>query len=651
MGLIAATWFDAGLVVFHAAVLLAIAAYFRGERRREATSPARPVGWVPVALSLTALFLPWTTLAQLVGDSYDLGTRLWLVPLAVLLGSALVAWFFVPLAQRLGGIDTPTYLELRFGAGARRGGAWAYGVARAGLAAALLAWSARQAAEGAGMPVPAWMVVLGVGGVATICAALGGRRGLAWIDAWQGAWLLAGVAIVFVAIASQAGGGANAVAETTRRLGRGPAFDPSYVAPDGWTMLIALPAYWLASVAFFGGDATAQQRWSTAGKTAEAQRGLFFGGIALAVVLGAIVYLGVGLLDFYQRHPEALRGRWIANVDSLTRRSLTDPATRRKPLVDPRTGEARSSLLDDAPPLDPTDGAPLLDWYRDEVDEATIDWLIAERRLLRPNNHEPYEDATELLDPATGRPQLERLALRRPTAGREILLHRRSSSELLGWFITTRLPWGLCAIAWCGLLAGAFSATATTVAAASSAKLAERAVAEAGVSGLGSATIRSIATGGVIIGLALLLLNGDTARGSLAPLAALALGPSTVALALGLGLRRGTAATTLLGMATCGFVAAAVALWGPATGTDGGAAAVHPLGALPLGVLAGLLVGGAAALATRARSRAELRGLTIGCGPLGVREAHSAAGTAGDYLISGASAPVTPPAGPTRWKE
>jgi len=655
MGVIAATWFDGGLVAFHAAVLVLVAIYFRGERSRHPQAAAtRPVGGWPVAGSLPALFVPWITLTELTGDAYDLGTRLWIAPLAALVCVPIVVWFIVPLSQRLGGVSALDYLELRFSHGARQCAAILYGVGRLGLAASLLAWSARQLSDGAGIPLPAWLVVFVAGSLATACAVLGGRRGLSWIDLWQSVLLVLGLTFVVAALWNQPGGGVDGVFETARKLGRSPAFDPNFVAPNGWSLLTAFPGYMLLSLAYFGVDLVAHQRWSAAGSTADSQRGLLFGGIALAFVLAVVVYMGAGLLNFYQRHPESLRGRWIANVDSLSRRSLTDPATRRRPLLDPRTGEPIRSLLSDEPTLDPTDGQPLLDWYADEVNSSTVERLVEQRRLLRPNNKEAVEDLADLIDPASGKFQLERLAMRRPSEGREIILHRRASSELLGWFVATRLPWGCLAIAWCGLVAGAVSAVSGTALAIGRIVAPTSASAEES-SEASTSSLRNdgpmVLAGGAMVALAIVFLNGDLAKVLIAPLAAVALGPLSVGFLLGLGLRRGTTATVIAGMLAC--LIATLAVCGVALLSDARSAAsvfVQPLLAMPLGVVVGLVVGGAGAmLLSRARSRVELRGLTLGCGPLGVRQEHSAIGTAGDFLIS-AKPPPLPPSAP-RWKE
>lgn len=657
--LLASTWFDLGLIAFHGAVLLAIALYAAGERRRaagtsdgnEASSGAGrragagPIPWYVVAATFPALTLPWMTIGDLSAGGYEAGWRLGLALAPAALAFLAVALVMPPLLQRLGGLTSLDYLELRFGAATRRLAAAFYSAGRLLLAAALLAWAARQASDGLGAPLPAWLLVVLLGAFATAAGALAGRRGLVWFDLWQSTLVCAALLATLVLLFSEPGVDRASISDTARRLGRSAGLASAPSGAPTWSLLLAALGYPLLACGWLGGDIAGQQRWLAAGGTGTSQRALLVGGAALLGVAWTSVYVGLGLLDVYHRRPELLRGKWVANVDSRTRESMTDPATRRRFLTDARTGEALPSLLSDTPQLDPTDGQPLLDWYADEVNAETLERLVAEGRLLRPNNQATFAESRELLDPETGRFDVARLAMRRPTEGREVILHRRAPFELLSWYVARRAPWGLRGVIWSGLIAGALSLVASSVAAAS------RVTGAAGASTVDDAwrphSLRvEVAAGGVIVAAALALLYRDFAHELLIPGAAFAFTPLAAAILLGVTLRRGNGPTTALAMtvtwATLALLTAASLL--------GITRQLPPLAFVPIALVAGVVCGGVVALiATRPRARLELRGLTLGCGPLGVRQEHSAFTNAQAFATTAPPVPPAPP--PTRWRD
>ena len=84
-----------------------------------------------------------------------------------------------------------------------------------------------------------------------------------------------------------------------------------------------------------------------------------------------------------------------------------------------------------------------------------IDRLLAERRILRPNDKLPFTIADEIIDPETDRVMIEKLAMRRPGQGRgvgEVILRRGINEYLLPQFVATHLPGARRASLWRHLL-------------------------------------------------------------------------------------------------------------------------------------------------------------------------------------------------------
>jgi len=168
----------------------------------------------------------------------------------------------------------------------------------------------------------------------------------------------------------------------------------------------------------------------------------------------ALLYIGLCMLAFYQNNPQAMRPIWVTNVDNATRQSLTFPDSRDRPLVDPQTGESKRRMTTGKVILDPTDGRPLIAWDEDRLDASTIEELVEQGRVLRPNSKEPYTETAGLVDPETRKLDIGKLAMR---SGDEIILHQRAQDELMPRFITEHLPLGIAGLILAALFAASMS--------------------------------------------------------------------------------------------------------------------------------------------------------------------------------------------------
>ena len=77
--------------------------------------------------------------------------------------------------------------------------------------------------------------------------------------------------------------------------------------------------------------------------------------------------------------------------------------------------------------------------------------FVAERRILRPNSKQPFEDVDELLNLETDELIVDRLAMKKPDG--EIVLHARAQQELLPYFVANQLGLGAMGLVVIGILA------------------------------------------------------------------------------------------------------------------------------------------------------------------------------------------------------
>lgn len=449
------TSIDYGVLVLYLAAMVAIGFYFSGQQTstKEFFLAGRSLGWFPLGLSLMATLISALTYTGLPGQAYYVGLKVLVMPLAVWLIMPLVIGWVTPIYRGLGLYSIYEYLELRFDATVRLLASllfvvwrmlWMGGVIYAPCKALLIA---------SGWDVPEWPLIIALGLVTTFYTFLGGMKAVIWTDVIQALAMLFGVGVVIAGVWLQVEGGASRVAEVSQNLGRLQPADLTFSWTDSWSLWASLPHWVLAMASFYVADQITAQRFLTARSINAARTSYLSNAIALSLLMPGLMYVGLCLLTYYYDHPQQLRAEWVANVDPLTRESITDPATRRKERFEKTAGRMIP---------DPTDGRPLIDPRNreDEISPVTVHALVAEQRLLDPNTKEPLTDAEALLDPETGEILVEKLAMRRPSQGKvrgEVILHRRAAEELLPHFIAQHLSWGAAGIIFAALLAASMS--------------------------------------------------------------------------------------------------------------------------------------------------------------------------------------------------
>jgi hypothetical protein len=174
-------------------------------------------------------------------------------------------------------------------------------------------------------------------------------------------------------------------------------------------------------------------------------------------MMPGLMYVGMALLAFYHDNPQQMRPIWVANVDGQSRTSI---------MYDGADSPSAADL--GKSPAAPARGAPLLAWndLSTHPSESEVRELVRQRRILRPNSKEPFENADELLIVgADGSLQLDinKLAMRSPPpdSGKlrrgEVILHKDAQDELMPRFVTDQLPWGVAGLILAALLAASMS--------------------------------------------------------------------------------------------------------------------------------------------------------------------------------------------------
>jgi Na+/proline symporter len=431
---------DYGASLLYLAAVVAVGFYFARRQTgvTEYLLSNRMLGALPLGLSLTAT-LAGAAIVSLPGIAYEQGLKCWLIPLSFWLVAPIVVFLVIPIYRGLGLVSICEYLEYRFDSRLRRLGSLLIMAWRLMWLGILMSEVSRMIILATGWLVPAWTIIVLLGIVATLVACLGGMRAIVWSAAAHVGVMFAGVAVVVIGIWLDLKGGPMRVMEVAKAVGRLSAADAAFPWDDAWTIWAALPYWFLFVLSLLVSDQIQAQRLLCAKDVNSSRTSYLVCCLTLTFLLAGLIYIGLGLLAFFHDHPEHLRAEWVVNLDG-------------------RTHE----------PIRGDDGLPLLDFRKpsQQLTRETIDQLVAEGRVLQPNDKLPFTSSDDLLDPASGRVMVERLAMRRPRDGAnvgELVLCLGSSEQLLPQFVARRLSWGAAGTVLAALIAAALSALTSGV--------------------------------------------------------------------------------------------------------------------------------------------------------------------------------------------
>ena len=587
---------DYGVLLLYAGALVAVGLY-GSSRQKTATEfflAGRSLGWLPLGTSLLALLAAGPAFAAVPATAYEHGLLGWLLPAALWVVLPVVVYLLAPLYRGLALDSLFEYLEFRFDARVRVAASLLYIAWRFLWLAAALLFAGRILAIAIGWP--AWMLIVLLGGLATLYTFLGGLRAVVACGVAHSGLLLLGVAVLIAGVLWRVEGGPTRVADLARQLGRLQLIELKFDWTGPWTLWALLPHALFAALAFSTADQVLGQRLLGSRRVNDARTAFLAGTLGASLLWPALLYAGLGLLTFYQQHPRAMRPDWVVNVDGQTRQPI-------------RTQGGRELL-------DPGKAAHAVTW-------ENIHQLVAEGRVLRPNDKLPFPSADELVDPERNELLVEKLAMRRPnegTLGGEWIVSRSAPVEMLPHFVATQLvatqlPLGLAGIALGALVAGSLAAIDSSLLAICATIVVDL-----------RRSRGPLRTSAEELQLARPLTLG---LGAAAVLAALAAGPFTLdtewlltiasALAapllgvflLGLLTRRATSAGTLVA-GVIGLIFSVALLSQTQRFATSWLLVAGTLGTFLSGYLLSFILG-------RRKSTTELRGLVAGCGTLGVR--------------------------------
>ncbi len=635
------TSIDYGILAFFLVAMVGLGFYFSSEQRttQDFFLGGRSFSWFPLGMSLLATLISALSYTGLPGQSYEYGLRCLILPLSVWLALPIMIGVVLPIFRGLELYSLYEYLELRFDSRTRLAGSLIFVVWRMLWLGGVIYAPCKVLVIASGTDIPEWVLISLLGAVTTFYTFLGGMKAVVWTDVIQGLAMLGGVMVVILGVWWKTEGGHERVTEVASGLGR---LQPASFTLDwgsAWYLWGALPHWFLVNLSFFAADQLSAQRFLSAKSVDVARTSYLANCIVLTFLMPGLIYVGLCMLAFYQDHPQEMQPNWVASVDNKTREIVKDKQGRL--LLDPKHHP------------------------EEEITVETVDQLVKEGRILKPNTREPYTKSDELVDRDAGKVRVDKLFIRRPPNERamsEVVIRKGAAEEMLPRFIADHLPWGAAGLMMAALLAACMAAIAAglnsictllvidfhrrygigrvwlasklgktpeSLTPSDELKLAQPLTLAVGV----GATLFAIGIAQVHDVFEMMIAIANTFG---APLLAVFL--------LGMFTRRCTAAGALLGLVTGSLLTVGITILSLLQKRGFVAAEVWPFHAIwtvTFGVLLTLFVGyGASFLLGKPKSRTQLRGLVWGVGHLGVLAADEEIPILGDI----------DPDAPGRWK-
>ena len=606
--LAAMSMLDLGIVALFLTALLAAGVYF-SSRQRDSTEflfAGRSLRSFPLGLSLVGSLVTGQMFLALPAAGYEHGLAAWVAPAAFWLVLPVGVLLVAPLFRGLGVGSPFEYLQLRFDGTVRLAAGLLFLTWRGALLAAIVAWPCRAALSALGWPhVPVWMAIASAGAGATLLALLGGMRAVVFVNVIAALAMLFGAIVVVCAVWLGTEDGPARVAAIADGLGRADFLSPPSSGNELRNTWEALSQWSFTALALLIADQVIVQRLLAAKTVNDARTSCVVATLVLSLVMPILLYAGVCLLSFYHDHPRELRSEWVVNLNGVTRE-----------------------------PIRGADGRPLLDESNPGhvISAVTIEQLVAQRRILMPNNKQPFTSTSGLIDPETNRVAVERLAMRRPPRGNfngEYIVARDAPPQMLPQFAADHLPMGAAGAVVVAILAATLASLVAGIHALTTFVVVEwqrpfgslrgQSPAATGRSERQSATDElriarplTLVVGAALTIAAVLCSQFDHHLPQVFAVTEVIAAPLLAAFLLGMLTRRATGAAVLIAL-LLGLALAIgwIVVLPPGPGHAWNLAAALA-GTLASGYLLSFLVG-------KRKTNLELRGLVAGCGTLGIR--------------------------------
>lgn len=285
--------------------MLAIGLAFAGRQKttEDYFLAGRRMPWWAAGMSMYASLTSAVTFMALPGTAYRENIAFIVVGFASVAVAPVLVRLIYPAYIRLHATTSYEYLEARFGPGARRTAAALFLLARIGWLGLVVYAPALALSVATGLPQ--WACILAMGVLATAYTVLGGMVAVIWTDVVQFVLMVGGIVWLAAALSARAPGGAAGILSFAREHGHLHVADwhLSLTAMSGW---VVGAGYFFQLMQDYGTDQTTVQRMMSISTPRGVAKALCFNAGVDFVVIGLLLFLGLGLYAVQAADPALL---------------------------------------------------------------------------------------------------------------------------------------------------------------------------------------------------------------------------------------------------------------------------------------------------------------------------------------------------------
>ncbi|MFL2860671.1 MAG: sodium:solute symporter family transporter [Pontiellaceae bacterium] len=260
----------------------------------------RNLPWLAVAMSMYASLTSAVTYIGLPATAYQENIALIAVSFASLAVAPIILKLFYPFYHRHQVTTSYQFIQQRFGPNAQRSVATLFVLSRLGWLGTVVYAPALALAAATGFSLTTCILLMGL--IATLYTTLGGMAAVVWTDTLQFLILVGGAIWIALSLVHQIDGGAITILSHAASTGRLDILDwpPSLFS---LSLPIVAISFFFQLMQEYGTDQITVQRMMATGSQRKTFKAILFNAGTDLVVISTLLFIGLGLLSFYQLNP------------------------------------------------------------------------------------------------------------------------------------------------------------------------------------------------------------------------------------------------------------------------------------------------------------------------------------------------------------
>ena len=260
----------------------------------------RNLPWLAVAMSMYASLTSAVTYIGLPATAYQENIALVAVSLASVAVAPFILKLFYPFYHRHQVTTSYQFIQQRFGNNAQRSVATLFVLSRLGWLGTVVYAPALALTAATGFSLTTCILMMGL--IATLYTTLGGMAAVVWTDVLQFIILVGGAIWIALSLVHQIDGGTITILSHAASVGRLDILDwpPSLFS---LSLPIVAISFFFQLMQEYGTDQITVQRMMATGSQRKTFKAIFFNAGTDLVVISILLFIGLGLLSFYQSNP------------------------------------------------------------------------------------------------------------------------------------------------------------------------------------------------------------------------------------------------------------------------------------------------------------------------------------------------------------